>query len=153
MMTDIVDRATRSRMMSGIGGKNTKPELLIRSGLHGQGFRYRLHHSGLPGKPDLVFASRRAVIFVNGCFWHGHRCHLFKWPSTRQQWWRDKINGTRRRDRTALGRLVADDWRVLTIWECALKGPGRQSLAQVISQTARWLDGKKPVHEITGKVV
>ncbi len=150
-MTDIVDRKTRSRMMSGIGGKNTRPELLIRRGLHSRGYRYRLHDTGLPGKPDLVFVSRRAVIFVNGCFWHGHGCHLFRWPATRRQWWRDKIGETRRRDRTAIRQLNADQWRVLTIWECALKGRTRRDLAQVLSQTQRWLEGKKRVHAITGK--
>lgn len=150
-MTDIVDRATRSRMMSGITGKDTQPELLIRRALHAAGYRYRLHDTALPGKPDLVFVSRRAVIFVNGCFWHGHHCHLFKWPGTRRQWWRDKINGTRRRDRRALRLLTQDQWRVLTIWECALKGKTRRDPAQVISATARWLEGKKKVHEIAGK--
>ena len=138
-------------MMAGIRGKDTQPEMLIRQGLHQAGFRYRLHNTQLPGRPDLVFSSRRAVIFINGCFWHGHRCHLFKWPSTRKQWWRDKINGTRQRDRRANRQLLFDDWRVLTIWECSLKGSTRRPLEHVISQTIRWLDGKKQVHEITGR--
>ena len=150
-MVDVVSQETRSRMMAGITGKDTRPEVLIRQGLHARGFRFRLHQQDLPGKPDLVFASRRSVIFVNGCFWHGHGCHLFKWPSTRREWWRDKINGTRRRDRRAIRELTADDWRVLTIWECALKGKTRRPHETVINQVARWLDGKKPVHEITGR--
>ena len=150
-MVDVVDRATRSRMMAGITGKDTRPELLIRSGLHEQGFRYRLHARDLPGRPDLVFRSRQSVIFVNGCFWHGHHCHLFKWPTTRRHWWRDKINGTRRRDREAISRLTDDGWRVLTIWECALKGRTRRNLDQVIGQAARWLDGRKVIHEISGR--
>lgn len=151
-MTDVVDRKTRSRMMAGIRGKDTRPEMLIRQGLHQAGFRYRLHNPQLPGRPDLVFSSRRAVILINGCFWHGHRCHMFKWPSTRQQWWRDKINGTRKRDRKATSQLLNDDWRVLTIWECSLKGSTRRPLDQVIAQTIRWLEGKKQVHEISGRI-
>lgn len=150
-MTDIVDTATRSRLMSGIGARNTRPELQIRSLLHRAGYRYRLHHPGLPGKPDLVFVSRRAVIFVNGCFWHGHRCHLFKWPATRRQWWRDKINATRRRDQRVIQRLIEDDWRVLTVWECALKGRTRHAPEVVAERLGRWLEGRRRIHEITGR--
>ena len=79
-MADTVTPAVRSRMMAGISGKNTKPELVVRSALHYLGFRFRLHCKNLPGKPDLVFPKHRAVILVHGCFWHGHDCHLFKWP-------------------------------------------------------------------------
>ncbi len=150
-MTDVVDALTRSRMMAGITGKDTRPEMLVRRALHAAGYRYRLHDRELPGRPDLVFVSRRAVIFVNGCFWHGHRCRLFKWPSTRKAWWREKINTTRRRDRRAIRKLTRDGWRVLTIWECALKGRERRPLHHVVLQTSRWLEGKKPVHEIRGK--
>ena len=95
-MNDVVDSATRSRMMSGIKGKNTKPELMVRSGLHRLGYRFRLHRKDLPGKPDLVFAKHRAVIFVHGCFWHYHDCHLFKMPSTRREFWETKIGRNRR---------------------------------------------------------
>lgn len=84
-MTDIVDPQTRSRMMAGIRGKNTRPEMLIRSGLHRLGYRYRLHGAKLPGKPDLVFAKRKAVIFIHGCFWHGHDCHLYRTPKSRTE--------------------------------------------------------------------
>jgi DNA mismatch endonuclease, patch repair protein len=89
-MTDIVDSATRSRMMSGIRGKHTRPERMIRSALHRRGFRFRLH-GNLPGKPDLVLSRYHAVIFVHGCFWHGHECDLFRWPGTRKKFWREKI--------------------------------------------------------------
>jgi DNA mismatch endonuclease (patch repair protein) len=82
LMTDIADKATRSRIMSGICGKNTKPEILIRKGLHALGFRCRLHSPKLPGKPDIVLPKYKAIILVNGCFWHSHNCYLFKWPST-----------------------------------------------------------------------
>ena len=84
--------------MAGIRGKDTKPETSVRNALHRRGYRYRLHNPKLPGKPDLAFTSRKAVIMVHGCFWHGHGCNLFKWPSTREQFWRKKINRNRDRD-------------------------------------------------------
>jgi DNA mismatch endonuclease (patch repair protein) len=149
-MVDVVDRETRSRMMAGIQGKHTRPEVFVRRGLHAMGYRYRLHVRGLPGRPDLVFPSRRCVIFVNGCFWHGHSCPLFKWPSTRRDWWRAKITATRRRDRLARRRLQQEGWRVLTIWECALKGSRRQDPDKLLAEAALWLDGDCPLHEIGG---
>lgn len=108
--------------MAGIRGKDTRPEMILRRGLHARGFRFRLHDRRLPGSPDLVFPGRRAVIFVHGCFWHGHGCHLFRLPATRQEFWRAKIEGNAARDALAEGALAADGWRVLSIWECALKG-------------------------------
>jgi len=124
-MVDVVDAATRSRMMSGIKGKNTKPELLIRSALHRRGFRFRLHDKKLPSKPDLVLPKYNAVIQIHGCFWHGHDCHLFKLPSTRTDFWREKIAGNVARDEKSLALLQAQGWRVLVIYECALKGKTR----------------------------
>ncbi|WP_417496207.1 very short patch repair endonuclease [Maricaulis sp.] len=138
-MNDVVDSATRSRMMSGIKGKNTKPELMIRSGLHRLGFRFRLHSKDLPGKPDLVFAKYRAVIFVNGCFWHGHDCALFKWPSTRPEFWRAKIEGNRLRDSRSLEAIRDAGWRDAVIWECALKGRHRMPDEEVIKRLKIWL--------------
>src|SRR5690606_16975078 len=99
MAADIVSPKTRSRMMSGIRGKNTRPELILRSALHRKGFRFRLHRKDLPGRPDMIFPQYRAVLFVHGCFWHGHNCHLFKWPSTREEFWREKIAGNIKRDK------------------------------------------------------
>ena len=99
MCADIVTPAVRSRMMAGIRGKDTRPELVLRTALHRRGFRYRLHRRDLPGTPDLVFPGRKAVIFVHGCFWHGHDCHLFHWPQTRADFWRGKIGGNIARDR------------------------------------------------------
>ena len=98
-MADIVDKKTRSKMMAGIKGKNTKPEMLIRKALFAKGLRYRLHDKNLPGKPDLVFPKYKAVIFVQGCFWHGHDCHLFKWPTSNKEYWRNKINRNREVDK------------------------------------------------------
>lgn len=125
--------------MSRVRGKNTKPEMLIRQGLHAIGFRYRLHASSLPGKPDLVFSSRRAVIFVHGCFWHSHDCPLFKLPGTRHDFWRAKIARNQERDAEVAARLAASGWRVLNIWECAVRGPQRMPLQNVIGQAGRWL--------------
>lgn len=126
-------------MMSGIRGADTRPELTIRRLLHRQGFRYRLHARGLPGRPDLVFPARHAVIFVHGCFWHGHVCPLFKWPATRAAFWKEKISGNRVRDAKNLTTLAALGWRTLVIWECALRGPGRRSLEDLTLIAAGWL--------------
>lgn len=149
-MADVVDSKTRSRMMAGIRGKNTRPELLIRRGLHALGFRFRLHDKRLPGKPDLVFPRRRAVILVHGCFWHGHSCHLFKWPTSRDQFWRQKIIRNRENDFRAEEELVRAGWRIGIVWECALKGRHRYSDEHVLRQLDRWLRGKRPLIEITG---
>ena len=125
--------------MAAIRGKDTKPELMIRRGLHAKGFRYRLQGRGLPGKPDLVLPKYRAVIFVHGCFWHRHDCPLFRWPQTRQDFWREKIEGNARRDTDVLNRLQGAGWRVGIIWECALKGRGKRPLPEVIDSLALWL--------------
>jgi DNA mismatch endonuclease (patch repair protein) len=125
---DIVDKTTRSRMMSGIRGRNTKPEILIRHALHARGFRYRIHDRKLPGKPDIVLKQFRAVIFINGCFWHGHDCHLFKLPSTRSDFWLNKFEENRMRDRKAIDELRLSGWRICTIWECAVRGKNRELL-------------------------
>jgi DNA mismatch endonuclease, patch repair protein len=138
-MPDIVDEETRSRMMAGIRGKNTRPELVLRRALHKRGFRYRLHVASLPGKPDMVFPRQHAVIQVNGCFWHCHECHLFKWPSSRVEFWRTKILRNREKDAEASIELVRAGWRVLTVWECAFKGPTRRKEEDVISDVATWL--------------
>ena len=91
-MPDIVSPEVRSRMMSGIRGRDTKPELVLRRGLHALGFRYRISPKDVPGKPDMVFPRYHAVILAHGCFWHGHDCHLFRWPSSRREFWRAKIS-------------------------------------------------------------
>lgn len=126
--------------MAAIRGRNTKPEMRLRRVLHAAGLRYRLHGPGLPGKPDLVFPKYRAVILVHGCFWHGHDCALFKWPRTRQDFWRTKILGNRRRDRIVSKELRARGWRRLTIWECAFRSGGDKALARTAARTIRWLE-------------
>ncbi|NQU58453.1 MAG: DNA mismatch endonuclease Vsr [Rhodospirillales bacterium] len=151
-MPDVVDKATRSRMMAGIRGKNTKPELIIRRGLHRLGYRYRLHDKRLPGKPDLVFPMYNAVIQVQGCFWHGHDCHLFKWPSTRRNFWKAKILGNKERDTRNLIALKERGWRTLNIWECALKGPARLPIDELLTDASCWLKSDVGAGSIAGKL-
>lgn len=136
--------------MSGIRGKNTRPELMIRKALHARGFRYRIHCKDLPGKPDLCLPKHRAVIFVHGCFWHGHDCHLFKWPKTRPEFWAAKVGRNSDVDRRSMRALLESGWRVGVIWECALKGRTRLSLDQVIDQCEFWLSGGAGTLEIRG---
>ncbi|MCY4641502.1 MAG: very short patch repair endonuclease [Gammaproteobacteria bacterium] len=147
-MIDIVSKAARSRMMSNIKGKNTAPEILIRCGLHRRGFRYRLHEKKLPGKPDLVFPKYKAVIQVHGCFWHKHDCHLFKWPSTRKRFWKEKICSNARRDTRNFMKLNQLGWRTLIVWECALKGRYRYTEVEVIDRIALWLYSDQSSFEI-----
>tara|TARA_A100001391_G_scaffold60670_2_gene37818 strand:+ start:926 stop:1381 length:456 start_codon:yes stop_codon:yes gene_type:complete len=149
-VVDIVSPAVRSRMMSGIRGRDTKPELLLRKGLHAMGFRYKLHDKSLLGKPDLVFPRYRAVILVNGCFWHGHDCHLFKWPKSREDFWREKIKANIERDRLVSGQLKEQGWRVLRVWECALKGRTKIGLDEVLENSAIWLKGQEQEKDIRG---
>ncbi|MFC3131325.1 very short patch repair endonuclease, partial [Coralloluteibacterium stylophorae] len=120
-MPEKINPETRSRMMSGIRGSNTKPELLIRSGLHAAGFRFRLHARALPGRPDLVLPRWRVAVFAHGCFWHGHKgCGYFRIPKTRTEFWTEKIAANARRDEMAIQALHALKWRIAVVWECAL---------------------------------
>ncbi|MBN8462800.1 MAG: DNA mismatch endonuclease Vsr [Dechloromonas sp.] len=134
---DIVDQATRSRMMSGIRGRDTSPELCVRRLLHSLGFRYRLHDRSLPGTPDIVLPKFRTIVQVQGCFWHGHDCHLFKLPETRREFWIEKINSNRQRDRLANEALIEGGWRVAVVWECALKRKTRNDFSEMLSTWIR----------------
>jgi DNA mismatch endonuclease (patch repair protein) len=149
-MTDVVSPETRSRMMSGIRGTNTRPEIIIRKKLHALGFRFRLHSKKLPGKPDIVLPRYRAVIFINGCFWHLHDCHLFKWPATRTDFWQSKLTGNRKNDQLHFEELEKSGWRVLVIWECALKGKTRLPIEDVIAATAEWLRSDQKTGTLEG---
>lgn len=127
-MADVHSKATRSYNMSRIKGSNTKPEMLVRKFLHSKGYRYRLHNKNLPGKPDLTLTKYKTVIFVNGCFWHGHHeCKYFVIPKTQTDWWKDKIEKTKERDLTALNRLQQLGWKAIIIWECDLKPDKREA--------------------------
>ncbi|MBC7628100.1 very short patch repair endonuclease [Ferruginibacter sp.] len=124
-MPDVHSVATRSYNMSRIKGKNTKPEMLVRKFLFANGFRYRLHSKNLPGKPDIVLPKYKTVIFVHGCFWHGHdECKYFVVPKTRTDWWLNKINGNKANDAKKVQALEQAGWKVLVVWECQLK-PGK----------------------------
>lgn len=149
---DVVDKVTRSRMMSGIKGKDTKPELLVRKALHARGLRYRLHDDALAGKPDLVFPKYHAVVFIHGCYWHGHDCHLFRLPAANTEFWSTKIAGNRRRDEENARLLTVGGWRVLTVWECALRGKAQvDDFPSVIDDICRWLvTSDAPSLEIRG---
>lgn len=133
-MADVLTTEQRRLNMRRIRGKDTKLEMLLRRGLHSRGLRYRLHPKNLSGKPDMVFPRYRAVIFVHGCFWHGHDCSLFKWPTTRADFWRKKIKGNRERDIRIVDQLIMAGWRVLVVWECALRGRYKRSLTDVLNE-------------------
>jgi DNA mismatch endonuclease (patch repair protein) len=136
-------------MMSGIRSKNTRPEIQIRKSLHAAGFRYRLHGK-LPGKPDIVFPSRRAALFVNGCFWHGHDCPLFRMPATRLEFWQAKIAANVERDARAIQLLHNQGWRVGTIWECALRGQRKLPFEMVMKRIGMWLESGQDELSIRG---
>lgn len=137
-------------MMAGIRSTGTRPELILRRGLHALGFRFRLHSRNLPGRPDLVFPRWRAVLFAHGCFWHGHDCPLFRMPSTRTEFWQAKIARNREVDQLASAALTAAGWRQGVVWECALKGPARLPLRTVIEMCASWLRSGQPFLEVRG---
>lgn len=137
-MADIVDSGRRSRMMAGIRGKNTRPELALRHELHRLGFRYRLHSGILPGKPDMVFPRFKAVVFVHGCFWHRHAsCKYATEPKTRPEFWLGKFEANTARDSLVRARLLDEGWRVAVVWECALRRKG--AVREAASQVGLWL--------------
>lgn len=133
---DVHDPETRSYNMSRIKGKDTKPEILVRKYLFAHGFRYRLNVKDLPGKPDIVLPKYKTVIFVNGCFWHGHKgCRYFTLPKTNTEWWLRKIKNTQKRDKEKEIALNVAGWKVITIWECELKPDKRErELLRVLNE-------------------
>jgi DNA mismatch endonuclease, patch repair protein len=134
-MVDIVDRRTRSRMMSGIRGKNTRPEITVRKYLHSKGFRYRLHGKRLPGRPDLVLAKYRTAVFVHGCFWHQHPgCKYAYKPKSNRDFWRKKLASNIRRDKENQKQLRKLGWRVYLVWECRLRDSDLNKLARMVKQ-------------------
>lgn len=140
-MVDVVNSQTRSRMMSGIRSKDTRPELALRSALHASGFRFRLHRKGMPGKPDIVMTKHRAVIFVHGCFWHRHAgCRFTSTPATRPEFWQAKFDANVLRDAVVHADLLSSGWRVATVWECALRTEA--GIAAVRDILASWLRGE-----------
>lgn len=146
-MADIVDAATRSRMMSGIRSKETSIELAVRRALFANGFRFRLNVKGLPGKPDIVLRKHHAAIFVHGCFWHGHGCQLFKLPATRTDFWRQKIDRNRANDVGALVALLSAGWRVAIVWQCQIEGE-KEAWSALVDALAAWIGGADPRFEL-----
>jgi DNA mismatch endonuclease (patch repair protein) len=121
-MADVHSKEIRSKNMAAIKGKNTRPEMLVRKFLYAHGYRYRLHDKKLPGKPDIVLPKYKTVIFVHGCFWHGHKnCKYFVVPKTRTEWWLNKINGNIANDVKAAKALKKEGWKIINLWECGLK--------------------------------
>jgi len=149
-VADVLTPEQRQLNMSRIRGRDTRPEMVIRRGLHARGLRYRLQDRSLPGRPDLVFPKYRAVILVHGCFWHGHNCPLFRLPATRTEFWTTKIDANRIRDIRAFEALQAQGWRVLTIWECSLKGPARWQMEALLDACTAFLKGDERQQQITG---
>lgn len=129
----------RSAQMSRIRGSNTKLEVLVRKGLHARGLRYRLGGAKLPGRPDIVLPKYRTAVFVHGCFWHGHDCPLYRLPKTRPEFWADKIGRNRARDHRVTSELEAMSWRVLTVWECSLRGKTASEQASLLDHLAEIL--------------
>ena len=138
----------RRRCMSAIKAKDTKPELVLRRGLHARGFRYRLHVRTLPGTPDIVLPKYKAVIFVHGCFWHGHDCHLFKLPASRTEFWAEKIRRNRERDAAAIGIVTSTGWRVLTAWECTMRGRTKMRSEELLQDVSCWIMSGDAVAEV-----
>lgn len=149
-MVDVLTEEQRQLNMSRIRGRDTKPEMLIRRGLHARGFRYRLQDRSLPGRPDLVFPRYKAVILVHGCFWHGHDCPMFRLPATRSEFWSEKIAANQSRDARAHEALLASGWRVLTVWECCLKGKARLPFDAVLRLCDSFICGNEAELIISG---
>lgn len=146
-MTDIVSPEKRSKMMSGIRGKNTRPELLVRKSIFAEGLRFRLHRKDLPGNPDIVLPRKQVIIFVHGCFWHQHQgCRLAKLPTTNSNFWLKKLKGNSARDKKVAEELNSLGWRVLTIWECVTKD---QAALQVLGRLIfEWIEGEEVMGSI-----
>jgi DNA mismatch endonuclease (patch repair protein) len=147
---DTVDRRTRSNIMASVGQKDTGVELLIRRALHKIGLRYRLHDRSLPGSPDLVFAQYHAVVFVHGCYWHSHGCHRSTIPESRREFWTAKFQANRSRDERTIGVLLNNGWRVLTVWECALRGKTARPSFIIAKAVKTWLVSSENFGEVAG---
>lgn len=145
-MVDVVSPADRSRMMAGIKGKNSQPELLVRRLLFASGYRFRLHRRDLPGTPDIVMLGRKVAIFVHGCFWHLHQgCRYAKMPATRPEFWNAKLSANVERDKRAVERLNAMGWRALSVWECATRDTDAATLQDAMRT---WIESDAQLGEI-----
>ena len=152
-MSDVHSPSVRSANMRAIKHRGTSLELGVRKALFSRGLRYRVNVRDLPARPDIVFPKYKAIIFINGCFWHGHNCDLFKIPKTRTEFWLNKISGTIGRDQDSHQKLMGLGWRVGVIWECALKGRGKLPFNECIDLLEEWiLDRRAPGIELAGEV-
>jgi DNA mismatch endonuclease (patch repair protein) len=150
-VTDVHDQQTRSRNMAAVRPRNTKPELMIRKALHASGLRYRLNVRDLPGKPDIVLPRHRAVVFVHGCFWHRHECDLFRWPESRTEFWREKLDANAARDVKAADALEEAGWRQAVVWECALKGRKKRDFQDTMQRLIAWIRSDEQAITIGGE--
>jgi DNA mismatch endonuclease, patch repair protein len=150
-VSDVHDQQTRSRNMAAVRSRDTKPEMMIRKALHASGLRYRLNVRDLPGKPDIVLPRHRAVVFVHGCFWHRHECDLFRWPESRTEFWRDKLNANAARDMAAAEALERAGWRQAVIWECALKGRKKRDFQDTMQRLIAWIRSGEQAITIEGE--
>lgn len=149
-MADTHSEEVRSKNMAAIQSKDTKPELMIRRALHGEGIRYGLHNKNLPGTPDLHFRKYNAVLFVNGCFWHKHDCPIFKMPESNVDYWKNKFERNQERDREKINELKIAGKRISIIWECALKGKFSMPLETTTEKMINWLNSDIKFLEIEG---
>lgn len=153
-MGDRLTASSRSELMSRIRARNTKPELFVRKIIHSAGFRYRLHAKGVPGRPDIALGPRAKLIFVNGCFWHGHDCRGNRIPKSNRKFWADKIKRNMARDKRNLAECRQLGWSCLVVWECALNGKGRLSEERLSHEIIIWLEreAKRPsIKQIKGR--
>jgi len=145
---DTVDRETRSKIMARVGQKDTGAEILLRKALHRIGLRYKLHDKALSGRPDIVLPRFNAVIFVHGCYWHSHGCYRSTMPKSRRKFWREKFDANMRRDERNRRSLLENGWRVLTIWECSLRGRSATPAAEIAVAVKERLDSSQTLGEI-----
>ncbi len=150
MPADTLTRRQRSDRMSKIRSKGTRPENVIRKLLYSNGFRYRLYSKDLPGKPDLVFKKYQAVVMVQGCFWHGHNCYIYRPPKSNQDFWNKKISRNQERDSEVEAKLVSLDWRVCRVWECAIQGKAKLSEQELLCRLVSFLDDDSDIVDIVG---
>jgi DNA mismatch endonuclease (patch repair protein) len=150
---DTVDRQTRSKIMASVGQKDTGAELLLRRALHKIGLRYRLHDRSLPGSPDVIFSRFHAVVFVHGCYWHSHGCYRSTVPKSRHEFWAEKFEANRSRDERNVRLLHDSGWRVLTVWECALRGKNALPPHKVAGEVRAWLRGTDRQGQVSGNAV
>lgn len=137
--------------MAAVRSRDTKPELLIRKALHASGLRYRLNVRNLPGRPDIVLPRYKAVIFVHGCFWHRHECDMFRWPESRTEFWREKLNANAARDTAAAEALSKAGWRQAVVWECALKGRKKRDFQDTMQRLIDWISSEEQAMTIRGE--